>query len=80
MKKNIFWGKVLKKGKSCLVRCLNSPFGVCVPQGFERDGDGVYYECVYGTTIIPKLEQHSRAWKWCYKHNVDYIPSLQTLK
>ena len=60
-------GKVLKKDKSCLVRRLNNPFGVCVPQEFEREGDAIYYERVYNTTIIPKLEQHGRGWQWCYK-------------
>ena len=62
----IFIGKVLKiVQENCLVRCLKMPYGILVPQDFERE-EATYYTTVYHTTAVPKLEKNSRGWKYIY--------------
>ena len=67
-----FIGKVQhKKGGEVNVRCLEKPLGINTPQIFEP-GEGIYYEKVYKTDIIPTQTQtdvdgkQKRKWFWVY--------------
>ena len=51
-----------------MVRCLQKPFGVSVPQQLERENDAVYYDKVYKTCIIPEIKKFGR--KWMYTYNM----------
>ena len=58
-----------KKASQFNVLCLEKPFGINVPQNFEK-GEGVYYDNVFQTDIKPEQTQvdedgkKAREWFW----------------
>ena len=62
-----FIGKVLhKKNDMIMVRCLEKPFGIRIPQDFEKEEDAIYYDTVYAIEVVPEMVKVNRSWKWMY--------------
>ena len=60
-----FLEKVVKTVEnSCLIHCLEKPYGISEPQDLESERDTVVYEELYDVDgIIPQQIKVKRSWK-----------------